>query len=61
MVEVQNGIESRVVEVPALASVNDKILILNIWQRQLQSEGWNIISTKPYGDNAFIMEVRKMN
>lgn len=61
MFEIQNGIEERYVEVPPLASVGDKILILNIWLRQLQSEGWNIISTKPYNDNAFILEVRRID
>jgi hypothetical protein len=61
MVEVTNGIETKVVEVPLTASVQDKILILSLWQRQLQSEGWNILSTRPYGDNAFVMEVRRLN
>ena len=59
--EVQNGIDTKVVEVPVNASVQDKILILKLWQTELQEDGYNILSTRPYGDNAFIMEIRKMN
>ena len=61
MVEVINGIETVVVEVPLNGTVQEKIDILRIWQKNLQEEGYNILSTKPYGDNSFIMEIRRVN
>lgn len=56
--EASNGITTRIVEVPTHVSIQDKIAVLNIWLSNIQEEGYNILSTKPYGDNAFIVEVR---
>ena len=53
-----DGITMKIVEVPSFVSIQDKIAVLNIWLTDIQNEGYNIISTKPYGDNAFIVEVR---
>jgi len=58
---ISNGIESVSVMVPANASVQDKILILSMWQKEYQEAGYNIISTKPYTDDSFIMEIRRFD
>ena len=53
-----DGITTRIVEVPKSVSIQDKIMVLNIFLRDIQNEGYNILSTRPYGESAFLIEVR---
>ena len=56
--QASDGVTTRIVEVPGSVSLQDKILVLNVHLKDVQNEGYNILSTRPYGDNAFIIEVR---
>lgn len=55
---ISDGITTRIIEVPSTVSIQDKILVLNIYLKEIQNEGYNILSTRPYGDGAFLIEVR---
>lgn len=60
MVEPMSIVQTKMVEVPAVLGMNDKIALLNLHLKALQHDGFMILSTKVVDESSFLIEFKQV-